>query len=149
MLNFVDTLLQGALLGGRYALMAVGLSLAFGVMRLVNIAHGDFIVLAAYLALVTGTALDIHPLATLVMVVPAMAVIGYGLQRGLLNDALGQDIMPALLITFGLSVIIQNGLLEIFSADSRRLQAGDLASAGFSIIEGVSVGFFPLMTFGI
>jgi branched-chain amino acid transport system permease protein len=149
MLNLVDTLLQGALLGGRFALMAVGLSLAFGVMRLVNIAHGDFIVLAAYLALVTGTALDLHPLATLAIVVPAMALVGYALQRGLLNDALGPDILPALLITFGLSVIIQNGLLEIFSADSRRLQAGDLTSIGLSIGGGISVGFFPLMTFGI
>lgn len=149
MLNLLDTLLQGALLGGRYALMAIGLSLAFGIMRLVNVAHGDFIVLAAYLALVTVDALGLHPLATPLIVVPMMAVLGYALQRGLLNRALGKDIMPALLITFGLSVVIQNGLLEIFSADSRRLQAGNLTSSGFSIVEGLSVGWFPLMTFAL
>ncbi|MGZ5909214.1 MAG: branched-chain amino acid ABC transporter permease [Reyranella sp.] len=147
-MNLLDTLLQGALLGGRYALMAVGLSLAFGVMRLVNVAHGDFIVLAAYLALVTVDALGLHPLAAPLIVVPAMAVLGYAVQRGLLNRTLGRDIMPALLITFGLSVIIQNGLLEAFSADSRRLQAGNLTSSGFSI-EGLSVGWFPLLTFAL
>jgi branched-chain amino acid transport system permease protein len=146
MANLLDTLLQGALLGGRYALMAIGLSLAFGVMRLVNVAHGDFIVLAAYLALVTVNALGLHPLSALLIVVPAMAVLGYAVQRGLLNRAIGRDIMPALLITFGLSVIIQNGLLEIFSADSRRLQAGNLSSVGVSFADGISVGWFPLMT---
>ena len=146
MANLLDTLLQGALLGGRYALMAIGLSLAFGVMRLVNVAHGDFIVLAAYLALVTVNALGLHPLSALLIVVPTMAVLGYAVQRGLLNRAIGRDIMPALLITFGLSVIIQNGLLEIFSADSRRLQAGNLSSIGVSFADGISVGWFPLMT---
>jgi branched-chain amino acid transport system permease protein len=146
MANLLDTLLQGTLLGGRYALMAIGLSLAFGVMRLVNVAHGDFIVLAAYLALVTVNALGLHPLSALLIVVPAMAVLGYAVQRGLLNRAIGRDIMPALLITFGLSVIIQNSLLEIFSADSRRLQAGNLSSIGVSFPDGISVGWFPLMT---
>ena len=146
MANLLDTLLQGALLGGRYALMAIGLSLAFGVMRLVNVAHGDFIVLAAYLALVTVNALGLHPLSALLIVVPTMAVLGYAVQRGLLNRAIGRDIMPALLITFGLSVIIQNGLLEIFSADSRRLQAGNLSSIGVPFADGISVGWFPLMT---
>lgn len=146
MINLVDTLLQGSLLGGRYALMALGLSLAFGIMRLVNIAHGDFIVLAAYLALVTVQALGLHPLAALLIVVPILALLGYAVQRGLLNRAVARDIMPALLITFGLSVIIQNGLLEVFSADSRRLQAGNLSSIGLSLGEGVSIGWFPLMT---
>ena len=146
MANLVDTVLQGVLLGGRYALMALGLSLAFGIMRLVNVAHGDFIVLAAYLALVTVNALGLHPLAALLVVVPAMAALGYAVQRGLLNRAVGRDIMPALLITFGLSVIIQNSLLEVFSADSRRLQAGNLSSIGLSLGEGVSIGWFPLMT---
>src|SRR5690242_3939539 len=118
MLNLIDTLLQGILLGGRYALMAIGLSLAFGVMRLVNVARGDFIVLAAYLALVTMTAFGCPPLLTLVVVVPLMAAFGYVFQRLLLNRTVGRDIMPGLLVTFGLSVIIQNGLLEGFSADS-------------------------------
>jgi branched-chain amino acid transport system permease protein len=147
--NLIDTVLQGILLGGRYALMAIGLSLAFGIMRLVNVAHGDFIVLAAYLALVTVNALGLHPLSALLIVVPVMAALGYAVQRGLLNRAVGRDIMPALLITFGLSVIIQNSLLEIFSADSRRLQAGNLTSIGLSLGEGLSLGWFPLLTLAI
>lgn len=149
MLNLIDTLLQGVMLGGQYALMAVGLSLAFGVMRLVNVAHGDFIVLAAYLALICMTALGLHPLAALIVVVPVMAIVGYGVQRLLLNRAVGRDIMPALLITFGLSVIIQNGLLEVFSADSRRLDAGGLTAAGLRLGDGLAVGWFPLITFGL
>jgi branched-chain amino acid transport system permease protein len=149
MLNALDTLLQGVLLGGRYALMAVGLSLAFGVMRLVNVAHGDFIVLAAYLALTVMTALGWPPLLSAVLVVPLMALMGYLLQRLLLNRTIGRDIMPGLLITFGLSVIIQNGLLEGFSADSQRLQAGNLSSASFTIADRLSVGWFPLLTFAL
>ncbi len=149
MLNLIDTLLQGVMLGGQYALMAVGLSLAFGVMRLVNVAHGDFIVLAAYLALICMTALGLHLLAALIVVVPVMAIVGYGVQRLLLNRAVGRDIMPALLITFGLSVIIQNGLLEVFSADSRRLDAGGLTAAGLRLGDGLAVGWFPLITFGL
>src|ERR1700745_3167825 len=119
-----NLILQGVLVGGLYAMFAAGLSLIFGVMRLVNIAHGDLIVLAAYVALVTVQALGVNPLLSLVIVVPVMAVIGYVLQRGLLNHTLGDDLLPPLLVTFGLSVIIQNGLLELFTADSRRLRAG-------------------------
>lgn len=149
MLNAIDTLLQGMLLGGRYALMAVGLSLAFGVMRLVNVAHGDFIVLAAYLALMVTVTLEWHPLLCILIVVPVMAIIGYALQRGLLNRVVGRDIMPGLLVTFGLSVIIQNGLLETFSADSQRLQATGLTSASFPLTARLSIGWFPLMTFAL
>ena len=102
-MEWVDTLLQGVLLGGLYALFATGLSLIFGVMRLVNIAHGDLIVLAAFVALVVTQGLGLHPLLSLLVVVPAMASVGYGLQRGLLNRTLGGDILPPLLVTFGLS----------------------------------------------
>src|ERR1051325_2836552 len=133
-MEWVNTIAQGVLTGGLYAMFAAGLSLAFGVMRLVNVAHGDFIVLAAYLALVAMTALGWPPLLTLLIVVPAMAALGYGLQRVLLNRTVGRDIMPGLLVTFGLSVIIQNGLLEGFSADSQRLQAGNLSSASFTLV---------------
>src|SRR5271165_4503757 len=110
-MNWINIVLQGVLVGGLYAMFAAGLSLIFGVMRLVNIAHGDLIVLAAYLALLVTNALGINPLASIIVVAPAMAVIGYVLQRTLLNRALGDDLLPPLLVTFGLSVIIQNGLL--------------------------------------
>ena len=112
-MQWLNVILQGVLIGGLYAMFAAGLSLIFGVMRLVNIAHGDLIVLAAYVALMVTQALGIDPLTSLLLVVPIMAVIGYALQRGLLNFTLGDDLLPPLLVTFGLSIIIQNGLLGI------------------------------------
>src|SRR3954465_8215225 len=102
-MDWINTIVQGVLIGGLYAMFAAGLSLIFGVMRLVNIAHGDLIVLAAYVALVTGQMLGVNPLFLLVFVVPVMAAIGYALQRGLLNRTLGDDLLPPLLVTFGLS----------------------------------------------
>jgi branched-chain amino acid transport system permease protein len=146
-MDWINTLVQGVLIGGLYAMFAAGLSLIFGVMRLVNIAHGDFIVLAAYLALVVTETLGIGPLPALLIVVPLMAAIGYALQRGLLNRTLGDDLLPPLLVTFGLSVIIQNGLLELFTADSRRLQAGAIEVASLPVAQGISVGVLPLLQF--
>jgi branched-chain amino acid transport system permease protein len=143
--EWVNTILQGVLLGGLYAMFAAGLSLIFGVMRLVNIAHGDLIVLAAYIALSTVSALGINPLVSLVIVVPVMALIGYVLQRGLLNRTLGDDLLPPLLVTFGLSVIIQNGLLEIFTADSVKLNAGQVEIQSIAVGGGLAVGVLPLI----
>jgi len=142
-----NIIVQGVLVGGLYAMFAAGLSLIFGVMRLVNIAHGDLIVLAAYIALMATTGLGINPLLALVIVVPVMALIGYGLQRGLLNRTLGDDLLPPLLVTFGLSIIIQNGLLELFTADSRRLQAGAIEVQAFQALPGVWIGALPLIQF--
>jgi branched-chain amino acid transport system permease protein len=144
-----NILLQGTLIGGLYALFAAGLSLMFGVMRLVNIAHGDLIVLAAYLALVVVWILGMPPLAALVVVVPVMFALGYLLQRGLLNFTLGDDILPPLLVTFGLSVIIQNALLEGFSADSRRLQAGAMETASLHLTGQLSIGWLPAIVFAV
>ena len=138
----------GILLGGLYALFAAGLSLIFGVMRLVNIAHGDLIVLAAYLGLSTVTLLGVHPFLALLVVIPLMALIGYALQRGILNKTLGDDILPPLLVTFGLSVIIQNALLEIYSADPQKMNVGALETASLSVMD-LSLGVLPLMTFVI
>lgn len=146
MIEWVGAVIQGMLLGGLYALFAAGLSLIFGVMRLVNIAHGDFIVLAAYLGLSTTLVLGVHPFAALLLVIPLMAIIGYGLQRGILNRTLGADILPPLLVTFGLSVIIQNALLEGYSADPQKLNAGAIETASLNF-GGLAVGVLPLMTF--
>ncbi|WP_029060967.1 branched-chain amino acid ABC transporter permease [Labrenzia sp. DG1229] len=148
-MEWINAIVQGVLLGGLYALFAAGLSLIFGVMRLVNIAHGDFIVLAAFLALSTTTALGVNPLLTLVIVVPVMAVIGYVLQRGVLNQTLGDDILPPLLVTFGLSVIIQNGLLEIYSADPQKMNAGAIETASLALPGNLNVGVLPLVMFGV
>jgi branched-chain amino acid transport system permease protein len=147
MMGWINVILQGVLIGGLYAMFAAGLSLIFGVMRLVNIAHGDLIVLAAYVALVVTQGLGIDPLTSLLLVVPVMAAIGYALQRGLLNRTLGDDLLPPLLVTFGLSIIIQNGLLEWFTADSRKLQAGAIEIQTFQVAQGVWVGVLPLIQF--
>jgi branched-chain amino acid transport system permease protein len=146
-MNWLNIILQGVLVGGLYAMFAAGLALIFGVMRLVNIAHGDLIVLAAYLALVVTETLGLHPLPALVIVVPLMALIGYVLQRGILNRTVGDDLLPPLLVTFGLSIIIQNGLLELFTADSRRLQAGAVEVASIQLGGGLAVGILPLINF--
>jgi branched-chain amino acid transport system permease protein len=146
-MNWLNIILQGVLVGGIYAMFAAGLALIFGVMRLVNIAHGDLIVLAAYLALVVTESLGLHPLPALVIVVPVMAAIGYGLQRGILNRVVGDDLLPPLLVTFGLSIIIQNGLLELFTADSHRLQAGAVEVASVQLGGGLAIGILPLINF--
>ncbi|MEM9435198.1 MAG: branched-chain amino acid ABC transporter permease [Pseudomonadota bacterium] len=145
-MEWLNAVVQGTLLGGLYALFAAGLSLIFGVMRLVNIAHGDLIVLAAYLGLTVTTGMDLNPLLALILVVPAMGAIGYVLQRGLLNQTLGDDLLPPLLVTFGLSVILQNSLLEVYTADPRKLDAGSLETASIAV-GGLSLGVLPVLTF--
>lgn len=146
-MEWINTIIQGVLLGGLYALFAAGLSIMFGVMRTVNVAHGDFIVLAAYFALVVVQTFGLHPFTSLLIVVPLMFAVGYVLQRGLLNRTVGDDILPPLLVTFGLSVIIENLLLEIFSADSVRLQAGGLETASLRVGEYLVIGVLPAINF--
>jgi len=147
-MDWISAIVQGTLLGGLYALFAAGLSLIFGVMRLVNIAHGDLIVLAAYMGLSTTVMLGIHPFVALLIVMPAMAGIGYVLQRGILNRTLGDDILPPLLVTFGLSVIVQNALLEAYSADPQKMNAGLIETASVPV-GGLTLGVLPLLTFAI
>jgi branched-chain amino acid transport system permease protein len=143
-MSFIDTIVQGILLGGLYALFAAGLSLVFGIMRLVNLAHGDLIVLAAFLLLVLVSTLGLNPFLAALLVAPLMFALGYLLQEVLFNRTLGKDVLPPLLVTFGLSIVIQNGLLEGFSADSRRISAGSLETA--SMAAGpVTIGLMPLL----
>src|SRR5215470_19035107 len=149
LMEWINVILQGVLVGGLYAMFAAGLSLIFGVMRLVNIAHGDLIVLAAYIALVVTQTLGIGPLTALIVVVSVMAAIGYVLQWFVLNRTLGDDLLPPLLVTFGLSVIIQNGLLTAFTADSVKLQAGGIEVATNRLAEGLYVGVLPLLQFAV
>ena len=146
---WVDTIVQGLLLGGLYALFATGLSLIFGVMRIVNLAHGDLSILAAFLAVVAVESLGLHPFVALVLVVPLMAALGYGLQTLVLNRLLGQGILPPILVTFGLSIIIQNALLEVFSADSRRLNPGGIETASVALGGQLAVGWLPLITLAV
>ena len=142
----IDTLAQGLLLGGLYALFAAGLSLVFGIMRLVNLAHGDLIILGAYLILTVTTLTGLHPFLAVLLAAPLMFALGWLLQTHLLNRVLGTDILPPLLVTFGLSVVIQNGLLEAFTADSRKLSAGSIEAQSLDL-GFVTLGVMPLLTF--
>ena len=148
-MDWINSIIQGKLVGGLYALFAAGLSLIFGVMRLVNIAHGDLIILSAFLGLTVSTSLNLHPFLSLIVVIPIMAIFGYVLQRGILNKTLGNDILPPLLVTFGLSVIIQNSLLEIYTADPQKMNAGVIEVASLSLPGGLSIGWYPLIMFVI
>ena len=144
MTGLIDTVLAGVLLGGIYALFALGLSLIFGIMRLVNLAHGDLILLAAYLVLTATTALGLPLAVATLLVIAAMFALGFILQRLVLERLLGDDILPPLLVTFGLSIIIQNGLLLVFGADSQRLQAGAFESSSIMLAPGLGIGLAPL-----
>jgi len=144
-MSVVDTLVQGLLLGSLYALFALGLSLMFGVMRLTNTAQGDLIVLAAFGA-IAGAAVVPLWLASLLLL-PMSFGVGYALQRGVLNGTLGKDPLPSLVVTFGLSIVIQNALQEIFSADPRSLESGGLNTRSLALGEGFAVGVLPLVIF--
>lgn len=145
-MTLLNAVVQGLLLGGLYALFATGLSLMFGVMRLVNLAHGDIAVLGAFGSLVLGTALGVPPLLSLAVVVPVSALLGYVTQRLLLDRTVGASPLPSLLVTFGLSIVVQNLLLASFTADQRRLSIGSASTASFSV-GGLSVGWVPLAVF--
>ena len=143
----LETLVQGLLLGGLYALFALGLSIMFGVMRLTNIAQGDFIVLAGFAAVALARHLGGGIATTLLLLLPACFLIGHQLQARLLNHTMGKDPLPSLVVTFGLSIVVQNGLQEIFSADPRSLESGGLNTASFDV-AGMAVGVLPLAIFG-
>ena len=145
-MDWVNAVVQGVLLGGLYALLATGLSLVFGVMRLVNLAQGDLTILAAFLALVTVEATGIGPIASLAIVVPAMMAGGYVLQRTLLDRAVARGPLPPVLVTFGIAVILQNLLLSGFTANSRGLDAGPIEGNSLRLAGGLAVGVLPLLT---
>lgn len=142
--EWINTLLQGVLIGGLYSLFATGLALSFGVMRMINIAHGDFAILAAFAAIAVVEPLGLNPFVVMLVIVPLMGGFGYLLQRLVLNRTLGRDILPPLLVTFGLAIIIQNMLLLLFSADTRSLNVGELGTASIALGGEVAVGVLPL-----
>lgn len=145
----IEIILQGLLLGGLYCLFALGLSLMFGVMRLTNTAQGDFIILAAFGAIAATSALAWSPLGVAPLMLPLSFAFGYALQRWVLNGTLGKDPLPSLVVTFGLSIVIQNALLEVFSADPRSLESGGLNLQSLQLGENLSVGTLPLLIFAV
>lgn len=141
----LDTLVQGVLLGGLYGLFALGLSLMFGVMRLTNTAQGDFIVLGAFCAIALSAVVPLHPFVVAVVLLPVAFGVGYAIQRYVLNGTLGKDPLPSLVVTFGLSIVIQNALLEVFSADPRSLDSGGLNTQSIDLGAGLTVGTLPVL----
>jgi len=146
-MSWVNAVVQGILLGGLYALFAAGLSIMFGVMRIVNLAHGDFGILAAFLALSSMSLLGVGAFSAALVVLPAMALLGYALTRGLLFRSLTASPFSPVLATFGLSIIIQNLLLQHYSADSHSLEVGSLASASLRLTDQVSIAYLSIISF--
>ena len=144
---WVSTVVQGILLGGLYALFACGLSLMFGVMKVISLAHGDLAVLAAYVALGVVAVVTIPALYSFVLVVPIFAVAGYFIQRTLIQASLNRGALTTLLVTFGLSVVIENALLQFFSADSHSLSIGSLVTASFTIGPQIQIAYLSLGIF--
>jgi branched-chain amino acid transport system permease protein len=146
---WINALVQGLLLGGLYALLAAGLSLIFGVMRIVNLAHGTLALVAAYLGYVLIDHTGMSPFLAIVFVVPLMGVLGYVTQWVLLNRVLNLGELAPLLVTFGVAVILTQVLQESFSADSRTLKTGALGIRSFTLGHDIYVGWFQLIVFVI
>ncbi|MBU2981848.1 branched-chain amino acid ABC transporter permease [Lentibacter algarum] len=145
---WIETLINGLLLGGLYALFGLGLSLIFGVMKIANIAHGEMAIGGAFLAIATANFIGL-PLVLTVPIILLMAWgFGFALQMAVINRVLGSDPMPPLLMTFGLSIVVQNLLVEMFGADNRSLDIGALGTASIQI-GNTSLGVFPLLMFAI
>ncbi|MGH8891411.1 MAG: ABC transporter permease subunit, partial [Acidothermaceae bacterium] len=141
---WVNAIVQGLMLGGLFALFACGLSLLFGVVGVINLAHGDLAVLGAYVAVAILPSVHTNALWALLFVPPIFAVFGYGAQRTILQRSLASGPLTTLLVTFGLSVVIQNALLEGFSADSHSLSIGALATSAFHPVHGLVVPYLRL-----
>ena len=145
----LNQILQGALLGGYYALVACGLSFMFGVMRVINLAHGSLAVLAAYALYVLADRFGLSPFTGMLIVAPGMAAIGWALQRVVLERASRAGLLVPVLATFGLSIVIDNLMFEQFGADTRSLApfVDDLAYASWALTDDIAIGKLALMTF--
>ncbi|KJF72805.1 branched-chain amino acid ABC transporter permease [Agrobacterium arsenijevicii] len=143
-MKWLDALIQGVLLGGMYAQYALGMALMFGVMRLVNVAHGDLVVLFALIGVSLSVAFGLGPLPLIALLVPLAAIIGWGLQKFMLNKVVGADSLPSLIATFGLSIALQNLMLEIWSADTRSMTGGGIEAASLNI-GGIHIGLLPVL----
>jgi branched-subunit amino acid ABC-type transport system permease component len=147
-MGWVNAIVQGILTGGLYALFACGLSLMFGVMKVVNLAHGDLAVVAAYIGIGVITVTKVPFLWSVPIVVVIMAVLGYVLQRSLLQAAISRGELTTLIVTFGLSIVIENALLQFFTANNRGIGVGSsLISASFSLGSGLQIAWLNVVIF--
>jgi branched-subunit amino acid ABC-type transport system permease component len=145
---WVNAIIQGILTGGLYALFACGLSLMFGVMKVVNLAHGDLAVIGGYVAIGIITVTHVPVLWSLVIVVPLMAILGYVLQRTIIQASLDRSVLTTLIVTFGLSVVIENGLLQFFTANSRAIGTGNaIITSSFSLGSQIQIAYLLVIIF--
>jgi branched-chain amino acid transport system permease protein len=143
-MQWLDAVIQGVLLGGAYAQYALGMALMFGVMRIVNIAHGDIIILLALIGISTAAVFGLGPFTVMLILVPLAAAIGWVMQRTILNKVIGDDPLPSLIATFGLSIALQNLMLEIWSADTRSMTGGGIEAASLQI-GPIYLGVLPVL----
>ena len=146
-MQLIETLINGCLLGGLYGLIGLGLSINFGTMRVVHLAHGDLIVLAAYFLVAVLVPVGVPPLRAAVLVVLVLFVLGWVLQRFVVGRSLGRGVLPPLIVTFGISMVLQNVLLLVATADARTLQS-PLASAGVRL-GSITVPTVRLVDFAV
>jgi branched-chain amino acid transport system permease protein len=143
-MQWLDALVQGILLGGMYAQYALGMALMFGVMRIVNVTHGDLMILLALIGISLATSYSIGPFAILILLVPLGALMGWALQRAVLNRVVSADPLPSFIATFGLSIALQNLMLQIWSADTRSFPGGGIEQASFQL-GPLFIGVLPVI----
>jgi branched-chain amino acid transport system permease protein len=149
-MNILNQILQGVLLGGFYALLACGLSFLFGVMKIINLAHGSLIILAAFLLLAFANATGLSPFLGLIALLPVMALLGWGLQAAVLNRSLRGGPLIPILSTFGVAVILDNGMFEYYGANANSLGPfiGDLAYGSWNLTANIYIGQLDALIFG-
>jgi branched-chain amino acid transport system permease protein len=147
-MSWINAIVQGILLGGLYALFACGLSLMFGVMKVINLAHGDLAILAGYLAVGVVAVTHLPAVWSFIVVVPLFAALGYLAQRTLIQASLSRGVLTTLLVTFGLSIVIENALQQFFSANSRSLSIGSLVSDSLHL-GSLSIAYLDLVIFAV
>lgn len=145
-MNWVNAVVQGVMLGGVYALFASGLSLMFGVMRIVNLSHGDLAILGAFLVAIVTDSLGLNPFIALAIALSVMGVLGVALQRGVLDVSMRTGEQSSMLATFGLAIVLQNAMLQIFTADTRSVDTGVLATASWELTSTVSLPYLGMLT---
>ncbi|HKI93304.1 MAG TPA: branched-chain amino acid ABC transporter permease [Gaiellaceae bacterium] len=148
-MTWVSVVIHGMLLGGVYALLASGLSLMFGVMRIINLAHGSLALVGAYMALLLTEHLHISTYLSLAVVLPGALIVGYLLQRTMLERSLRAGQLVPLLTTFGLLIVIANLLQRFFSPDVHSLDAGRIGPASWQVSSSLTIGWFDVLTFGL
>lgn len=148
MTQVLQVVINGILLGGIYALLGVGMTMMFGIVKLTNLAHGEFVIIGAYASTLLAQAMGVDPILTLVITIPLMFLIGMGLQSGLINRVMMIGSEPALLVTFGISIILADAMLLLFSADAQRAKVA-YNTASIKISEGLSISVLDLIVFGI